>query len=218
MATVASINNKKKLLPAVSRDDLLARADHYDIERWSDGLINYIDCFEQNVFIHRSTANYQSDVGNAPTRLQSVNGFLYPEISQDYAEWINFIQPPASSLVNGGANLTPLNTEIPVVSLSGSGYVDYLFIVAQANTDSNKTIFSIYCDGINIYHHNFDNLVQGGVNPSTETFTLLQYVVNGLCSVQILKKFRFNNTFMITGFSPTAGNTLNINGIASLTI
>lgn len=155
--------------PAISREDLLNRATSYDIDRWGDGLIDTIYAYQGNTLIGTSTAHYVPDpsasVANAPIRLESVDGYLYPEIAADYQEWLNMPQTVIGTVaitgpvtISGAVTITSgtvtfTNTSINVGTVTS--------ITAGTITFTNTTIGISGTPNINIAS------ISGGV-----TFTI----------------------------------------------
>ena len=71
----------KKIKPAISRDDLLNRANKYVIHQFSDGTFDNIEAYESGTLINSTKVLYESDAGgDQQTRLKQVSGFLFPEL------------------------------------------------------------------------------------------------------------------------------------------
>lgn len=108
---IIDLKNINQPKTAVSREDLLNRADFYEVHRWSDGYIDEIRAYQKTVLIHRTVANYQPDITDHVVKLQDVTGFLVPEVMNDYQEDVKqsqlklldtgvFIQIEALALTN----------------------------------------------------------------------------------------------------------------------
>jgi hypothetical protein len=87
----AKIQSSTPNIPqAVSREDVINRADTYVINQWSDGIYQSIEAYQKGVLIHTTTAQYElqsptQNGGNTDLNyLKLVKGFLFPELINAY--------------------------------------------------------------------------------------------------------------------------------------
>jgi len=111
---------------------------------------------------------------------------------------VNTIEVPTitSSLSSGNVQIYP-GIVSSILSIYGTGTCDMIECIVTANTNSEYTVFSIYCDGRLIYNCAMWLLNMYGYTASTPKISLLKYGASGLCCVLITKEFHFKRSLEV---------------------
>jgi hypothetical protein len=121
---------------AISREDLLNRANHYEIQTFADGTYDYIEASQNGQVIHTSKANYESSPNplTGVPDLKSVDGYLFPEIFNAYL--VEQTTAENAELITSNANLNA-NQITSKISKSTTGAVSLIQTAGGQSTSSS---------------------------------------------------------------------------------
>ena len=117
--------------------------------------------------------------------------------------------PHSSSGFEGMITPLPAESEIDLVTINGCGYIDLIEANVSASANSEKVWIKIYCDGNLVFNKAFESLSIRGYTPTTFPVALMNYAVNGVCNVDIMKKFEFQREFRLA-FEEKLGDAQNV--------
>jgi len=131
---------------------------------------------------------------------------------------VNTIQIPSQSQARiYWANASLGTSETSLGTLAGAGRTVYLRFKVGAKTDSDHTIFRIYCDGTLVYLFSFSDLEAWGYTTDSEGFANLTYLVDGECYAHSVLPVEFQRVLKITGQAvTTSGQDVYVEGWANL--
>ena len=140
-----------------------------------------------------------------------------PQSIQEIAGIVNNIEiPTASSAVDQEGYQIPVNQDTQMAYVIGTGTCDYMLFVVEAAANSQVTYIIVKCDGNLVLDTNFATLNNYGFTPSTPAVSLLNYNVDGKCSVLITKKFNFQQSLEVIVYNGASKQTVTLIMIPSV--
>lgn len=117
------------------------------------------------------------------------------------------ILPVASSIVIRNTVAVPENVEKKILEVEGAGFCDLTKAYVLASASSDDTIILMYCDGVLVYSHSFDYLHQWGYGPHNQPEALIKHKVDGVCVMQLTKKWEFKRIFKVSALNTDSAVT-----------
>ena len=104
----------------------------------------------------------------------------------------------------------PTPAETTLVNLDGAGWCDLIFAWVDAAANSQVTLIRVYCDGNAAFAERFNDLNTRGHVATTPVVSLLSYAADGLCVLQLSKRFEFRRNLTITFQNLVAVQTVSV--------
>lgn len=97
---------------------------------------------------------------------------------------------------------------VTLVESRGAGFCEYILVDVTAILNSHVTEINVDCDEVGIFLGNIASLSGLGFTPTTPEISLLNYAVDGRCTVLISHRFEFRRRLIVEVRNPLAAATV----------